>query len=70
MKAFLKKVFPFILTVLGTIVAFLVGKSVVKTVSSVAKAQVKLPIHVNIPSNVREVSRAKNLNELVAEFTE
>lgn len=63
----IKKVGLFILAMVGAILAFLVGKSVTK---SVAKTQVRLPIRVNIPANVRDISRASNLNELVSEFTE
>lgn len=67
MKAFFKNVIPYVLAILGAIATFLIGK---KVSESVAKTQEKLPMRVNIPANVREISNARTLNQVVAEFTE
>ena len=67
MKAFLKKYGPYVLAFFGAIVTFFVGKSVSK---SAVKTEMRTPVRVKIPDNVRELSTASNLNQVVAEFTE
>lgn len=67
MKAFFKNAGLFVLALIGAVVTFFIGKSVAK---SVAKSQEKRPIKVNIPANVREVSRATTLNQVVNESFE
>lgn len=65
MKTFFKNVGLFVVALIGAITTFFVGKFLVK---SVAKSQEKLEMRVILPPNVRSISNAGSLNELVNKY--